>query len=295
MRSGRDSRTSVRSSSRSDYRSSARPPGSRQDRTLLGQPKLGSTRRYGLAMAQHSDGEPAIGELVAFWPPGTGEEQRDAHHRAQRWAHVLGWQIERLYSSRRHAMKSHEQVLAAGNYPDEARLPFFEMEADAQFALVVAPRSCAKGVRRQRSTSGPALPMRRCETFATRLSIGTRRVAATPPSDSSNRELRQHRTNGVERGRGSWVTSSRTKFWLAGATRSTTSWLVGIRMTAGGIERLGAIADVTTWELLGISRRRRSRVDPSPYSVLRNGSPARVQVLRRVVPFVFKSSSRARR
>ena len=89
-------------------------------------------------MVQHPGDEPAVGEFVAFWPPGAGEEQRDAHYRAQRWAHVLRWQIERLYSSRRHAMESHEQVLAARHYPDEARWPFFEMEADAHFALVAA-------------------------------------------------------------------------------------------------------------------------------------------------------------
>lgn len=78
------------------------------------------------------------GEIVATWVQGASSEQRDAHHRAGRWAHVLSWQIDRLYASRKAVMGSQEQVRRARHYPDEARWPFFEMEADAHFALVAA-------------------------------------------------------------------------------------------------------------------------------------------------------------
>lgn len=85
-----------------------------------------------------SGDEPENGEIVAFWPRGASESQRDAHNRAQRWSHVLKWQIERLHDSRRRALESNEQVRAAGHYPDEARWPFFEMDAEAHIALVAA-------------------------------------------------------------------------------------------------------------------------------------------------------------
>lgn len=76
--------------------------------------------------------------MAAFWVKGATDEQRDAHHRAERWAHVLSWQIDRLYASRMAAMRSQEQVRLAGHYPDEARWTFFEMESNAHFALVAA-------------------------------------------------------------------------------------------------------------------------------------------------------------
>ena len=78
-----------------------------------------------------ADQDPQVGDVIAFWLEGATEEKRDAHHRAERWAHVLSWQIERLYASRREAMDSQKQVRASGFYPDEARWPFFAMEADA--------------------------------------------------------------------------------------------------------------------------------------------------------------------
>lgn len=79
-----------------------------------------------------------VGPALAYWVEGASEEQRDAHYRAQRWAHVLPWQIDRLYSARTHAVESHEEVLRAGFYPDEGRWPFMEMDAEAHFALVAA-------------------------------------------------------------------------------------------------------------------------------------------------------------
>jgi hypothetical protein len=81
------------------------------------------------------DPEPVV---KACWVHGASDEQRDAHFRAQRWAHVLPWQIDRLYAARREAMESHERVRGAGFYPDEARWPFFEMDAEAHFTLVAA-------------------------------------------------------------------------------------------------------------------------------------------------------------
>ena len=69
---------------------------------------------------------------------GASQEQRDAHFRAQRWAHVLPWQIDRLYAARRHAMSEHRKVLESRFYPDEGRWPFMRMEAEAHVALVAA-------------------------------------------------------------------------------------------------------------------------------------------------------------
>lgn len=89
-------------------------------------------------MDEESADGPETGEIVAFWVKGASDEQRDAHHRAERWAHVLSWQIDRLYASRTAAMEMQDQVRSAGHYPDEARWPFFEMESDAHFALVAA-------------------------------------------------------------------------------------------------------------------------------------------------------------
>jgi hypothetical protein len=84
------------------------------------------------------DEEFVIGEPVAYWVEGASDEQRDAHYRAQRWAHVLAWQIDRLHTARQAAMASHEKVLADNYYPDEARWPFMKMDAEAHFALVAA-------------------------------------------------------------------------------------------------------------------------------------------------------------
>lgn len=80
----------------------------------------------------------AFGEPFAFWVEGASEEQRDAHYRAQRWSHVLAWQIDRLYGARRAALASHEEVMKKSFYPDEGRWPFMKMDAEAHFALVAA-------------------------------------------------------------------------------------------------------------------------------------------------------------
>ncbi len=66
------------------------------------------------------------------------DEQRDAHFRAQRWAHVLPLPIQALYAARTRAMELHQAVLEAGYYPDEGRWPFMEMDAEAHLALVAA-------------------------------------------------------------------------------------------------------------------------------------------------------------
>jgi len=86
---------------------------------------------------QHED-DAAAAPITAFWVQGASEEQRDAHYRAQRWSHVLPWQIDRLYDARRRALESNKQVREAGFYPDEARWPFMQMDAEAHFALVAA-------------------------------------------------------------------------------------------------------------------------------------------------------------
>lgn len=83
-------------------------------------------------------GDPWIPPVTSFWVEGASEEKRDAHYRAQRWSHVLEWQIDRLYEARRRAIASHQQVREAGHYPDEARWPFMQMDAEAHFALVAA-------------------------------------------------------------------------------------------------------------------------------------------------------------
>lgn len=77
-------------------------------------------------------------QVTSFWVEGATEEKRDAHFRAQRWSHVLEWQIDRLYRTRGRALESNRQVQEAGHYPDEARWPFMEMDAEAHFALVAA-------------------------------------------------------------------------------------------------------------------------------------------------------------
>lgn len=76
--------------------------------------------------------------FTAFWVEGASEEQRDAHNRAQRWSHVLLWQIDRLYEARARALVSNKRVREAGYYPEEALWPFMKMEAEAHFALVAA-------------------------------------------------------------------------------------------------------------------------------------------------------------
>lgn len=52
--------------------------------------------------------------FTAFWVEGASEEQRDAHNRAQRWSHVLLWQIDRLYEARARALVSNKRVRPAG-------------------------------------------------------------------------------------------------------------------------------------------------------------------------------------
>ncbi|MEO6714278.1 MAG: hypothetical protein ABIM89_12725 [Mycobacteriales bacterium] len=85
------------------------------------------------------DKEPfGLGEPFAYWVEGASDEQRDAHYRAQRWSHVLSWQIDRLYEARHAALASHEEVMKAAFYPDEGRWPFMKMDAEAHFALVAA-------------------------------------------------------------------------------------------------------------------------------------------------------------
>jgi hypothetical protein len=88
-------------------------------------------------MASENDDAP-FGEPITCWVQGASEEQRDAHYRAQRWAHVLPWQLDRLYAARQTALVSHEEVRATGFYPDEARWPFMRMDAEAHFALTAA-------------------------------------------------------------------------------------------------------------------------------------------------------------
>jgi hypothetical protein len=51
---------------------------------------------------------------------------------------VLPWQVARLHAARIHALESHEKVSQSGFYPDEARWPFMEMDAEAHFVLVAA-------------------------------------------------------------------------------------------------------------------------------------------------------------
>lgn len=79
--------------------------------------------------------------MAAQWIQGASDEQRDAHFRAQRWAHVVEWQIDRLHASRQAALESHQAVLKLHHYPDEARWPFMRMEAEAHFALTAARQS----------------------------------------------------------------------------------------------------------------------------------------------------------
>lgn len=88
-------------------------------------------------MSSDSEPDAEMGAL-ADWPGGASLEQRDAHYRAQRWAHVLSWQVERLHDARRRAMDQFEQVRASGLYPDATRWAFMEMEAEAHFTLVSA-------------------------------------------------------------------------------------------------------------------------------------------------------------
>jgi hypothetical protein len=76
--------------------------------------------------------------VTANWVQGASEEQRDAHFKAQRWAHVLPLQIDRLYEARRRALESHKQVMQEKFYPDEGRWAFMKMDADAHFVLVAA-------------------------------------------------------------------------------------------------------------------------------------------------------------
>lgn len=89
-------------------------------------------------MASTNEPEVPADSVNVFWVEGASDEQRDAHYRAQRWAHVLPWQIDRLHAKRRSAVESHRRVVEDNFYPDEARWPFFEMEAEAHFALVAA-------------------------------------------------------------------------------------------------------------------------------------------------------------
>ena len=76
--------------------------------------------------------------VTATWVEGASDEQRDAHYKAQRWAHALPVQIDRLYESRQRAIESHKRVMLEKFYPDEGRWPFMVMDADAHFVLVAA-------------------------------------------------------------------------------------------------------------------------------------------------------------
>lgn len=76
--------------------------------------------------------------VTAFWVQGASDEQRDAHYKAQRWAHVLPLQVDRLYETCQRAMQSNEKVMREGLYPDEGRWPFLEIDAEAHFVLVAA-------------------------------------------------------------------------------------------------------------------------------------------------------------
>jgi hypothetical protein len=75
---------------------------------------------------------------IAFWVEGAPQEQRDAHFKAERWAHALPIQIDRLWDARRRALADWRGVEESGHYPNEARFPFMEMDAEAYFVLVAA-------------------------------------------------------------------------------------------------------------------------------------------------------------
>ena len=81
------------------------------------------------------------------WPAGASDGQRDANYKAQRWAHVLAWQVDRLHAARQHALEVNERARTAAVYPDEARWPFMEMDAEAHFALIAA-RQLVKALRK---------------------------------------------------------------------------------------------------------------------------------------------------
>jgi hypothetical protein len=75
---------------------------------------------------------------IAFWVEGAPQEQRDAHFKAECWAHALPIQIDRLWDARRRALADWRGVEESGHYPSEARFPFLEMDAEAYFVLVAA-------------------------------------------------------------------------------------------------------------------------------------------------------------
>jgi hypothetical protein len=66
------------------------------------------------------------------------DQQRDAHHRALRWAHALTQQVDRLHADRAAALAGQEKVRAAAYYGDEDAWSFHMMEADKHFAMVAA-------------------------------------------------------------------------------------------------------------------------------------------------------------
>lgn len=89
------------------------------------------------AGADDADQSPENG-VMAYWVEGASVEQRDAHYQAQRWSHVLQWQIDRLYSARAGATGRWGGVLEAGEYTDETLWAFMQMDAEAHFTLVAA-------------------------------------------------------------------------------------------------------------------------------------------------------------
>jgi len=64
------------------------------------------------------------------------DAKRDAHHRVMRWSHVLAWQVDRLYDSRKLFMASHQRVLERSFFGEEDSWPAFQMDAEAHFTLV---------------------------------------------------------------------------------------------------------------------------------------------------------------
>ena len=91
-----------------------------------------------------SGDDPAAGSkepdrhVTAHWVEGASDEQREAHFRAERWAHALPLQIDRLHVARIRALESWRKVLEDMNYPDETRRLLMEMDAEAHFAVVAA-------------------------------------------------------------------------------------------------------------------------------------------------------------
>jgi hypothetical protein len=171
---------------------------------------------------------------VAFWVQGASDETRDAHYRAQRWAHVLWWQIDRLQASRLAAMDSHERLVADGFYPDEGRWPFFEMEAESHFALVAA-RQLLRALRAFDGDDRLPEELTNAQVRDVRDALehwdtpggseAAKRLAKEVPTTAS--------TRGVVTVRGYWATLSVTRCSANGPSLSTPTSSAGTRTRAG--------------------------------------------------------------